>query len=477
MKAIAEQPTGTRLKQSEAGIQRPIFIHNMFRTGGTYLWSKFRNVETYRAYYEPLNEILARPEKDVRISVRNFIRNARHPKSEFYFAELPFQPDGGVEYFDESFSFESYALSVNSSNQPLRRYFGHLLAYSLAHQQTPVFKLDRGLLRTGWLTANFSPINVLVLRNPLDIWESFKSFGDDVYFRAVTCAILGRNRRHGILGSLADRYGLPQCRAINPTKAVQSYWQWTKDAGDALYPLFFEFYLLTTLHSARYADCILDMTGISSNPELKAAATHRLKELGVPISLKDCRVPSKEKPQSIRREINDIEQKCLQRLEGRLPDEFLVPRKRLELLEGSLSDSVRRILNKFKTAKPSRTLTEQSEPVPTPVLKEQARRLISTGRPAQGAEILSKVLQYKQGPELWNTWAKAQAESGHYISAAAGFRVSIELDPSRSATGKDLNRVLRKQQIAATRVAMKRAVTSRLPMQPLLRRLKNLSER
>lgn len=457
--------------------QRPIFIHNMFRTGGTYLWSKFRELRPYRAYYEPLNEVLARPEQDIRASAKNFFSKARHPKCDFYFEELPFTTARGVEYFDESFSFESYVQHENDVNEPLRRYFGHLLTYSMAHQQVPVFKLDRALLRTGWLTANFSPLNILVLRNPLDVWESFKSFGQSAYFKIVLCAILGRNRRHDLLGDLADRFKLPECPASKPARLLKCYRDWVMEIGDGLYPLFFEFYILTTLHSARYADCILDMNGISSRPDLKAAVTRRLNELGIPISLEDCRAPSRGQRQEVRREIMNIEQKCLKHLEGRLPEEFLVPQCRLEIFEGLVDRYFRQILGRFKTGAMAQPLYVPIRNTLSPNLKENALRLIRAGKYMEGAELLAEVLQHKQGPELWNTWATAQAASGNFMSAIAGFRRSLELDPNCKTTIENLSKVVWRQQQAVRRAATKRVVrrsiVSRLPLKTFLRRLQS----
>jgi hypothetical protein len=434
--------------------QRPIFIHGMFRTGGTYLWSKFRRLSRYRAYYEPLNEVLASPEEEVRASARQYGGEVmRHPEADFYFAEFPFKPGGGVEHFDESLSFERYALAEDAIHPTLRRYFAHLLAYSLAHQQVPVFKLDRALLRTGWLNANFSPINLLVLRNPLDVWESFKSFGEDFYFKPILCLTLARNRDHSLIGDLANRLGLPMWQASKLEKVLEHYLSWTREAGGALYPFFFEFYVLTTLHSARYAHCILDMTGISSDAVLKAAASNRLSQLGVQISLEDCHMPSRPQPEAVLIQVASIEQACLDRLRGRLPVDFLVPEDRLSVHVESVSDYFRRILGMFQAPAAGEVAVQSDARLPEKWKNQQMFGLAHVGGLGERAESLAEMLQHAQTAELWNQWAKAQAACGHTVSAIAGVRRALELNPQYEAASRNLRLVLCEHKFALARAA------------------------
>lgn len=461
MGTTVEQTRERLLVGPEVRRARPIFIHGMFRTGGTYVWSKFRKFRDYRGYCEPLHEILARPENVVRALSKDFQAKARHPKTDFYFSELPFKVRGGVEYFDESFSVDSCLLPGVNVHKPLRRYFTHLLTYSLAHQQVPVFKLDRALLRTGWLTANFSPINLLVLRNPIDVWESFKSFGENVYFKAATCAVLGMNRAYLPLANIANRYGMPECCATGLTDALSCYTAWTKKVGDALYPLFFELYVLTTLHSARYADCILDMTGISSNESLKAATIQRLNELRIPISLEDCRIPSWEQTPSDRRETERVEQKCLGHLEGRLPEEFLVPGGRLELLAGSVGRYFLEILSRFTAPASRSTFRELSARGLSPEPEDGvAGRVLGPTDKADAPEMLAEALLAEETPDLWSRWANAQARCGNYVSAIAGFRRCLELEPHCQAAIEDLGRALRQRRVGSTRALLKRCATA-----------------
>ena len=445
---------------AEATTQRPIFIQGIFRTGGTYLWFKFRKLPGYRAYYEPLNEVLAKPEEDVRTTVNDFVTMARHPRADFYFAEFPFRIGGGVEYFHESFSLESYALAENGFDEPLRRYMTHLLTYSLAHQQIPVFKFDRASLRAGWLTANFSPINLLVLRNPRDVWESFRSFGADDPFKTIFCMTLGRNRNHPLLGDLANRLGLPECPFVATAKVFDCYRGWTGQIGDALYPFFFEFYVLTILHSARYADCVLDMTGISSNPVLKTAATSRLKELHIPISLDDCRMPSAQISEVIRSNMTSIENDCLARLNGRLPEAFLIPEQKWALLGPSVSEYFGNIFSRFQTSAAVQFALADTE-FRAEAKKQEVLRLISTGHTLQGGQLLSEILQHEQTPKLWEQWAKAQIANSHLVSAAAGLRRAAEFSCRRRAPLRRVRAVLWERNLALVRMLANKGIVVR----------------
>src|SRR5689334_15510805 len=123
--------------RSGAKAPRPVFIHAMWRTGSTYVWKKFRDQAQYRAYYEPLNELLARSRKTfVAAASSQAAEKLRHPAlKDFYFAEFPFTPGGGVEFFEKALSYERYALEPQAEDEPLHRYINNLLAHAELHGQ------------------------------------------------------------------------------------------------------------------------------------------------------------------------------------------------------------------------------------------------------------------------------------------------------------------------------------------------------
>ncbi|MGA7415096.1 MAG: hypothetical protein WBW33_31790, partial [Bryobacteraceae bacterium] len=158
----------------------PIFVHGMWRTGSTYIWNKFREQPGYRAYLEPFHESLLRDkEEDLRRQLPpETAQTSRHPVlSDYYFSEYEIEPVGGIRHFEKRFSYQSYCLGPRSSDPPQLRYIRNLIEAAWRGQQRPVFKFTRGLMRAGWLQANFPSYTILLLRRPLDIWKSFVSFG------------------------------------------------------------------------------------------------------------------------------------------------------------------------------------------------------------------------------------------------------------------------------------------------------------
>jgi hypothetical protein len=86
LKAVAQQPRVLPI----------IFVHAGWRTGSTFVWSRFRQSQGLVAYYEIFNEGLKdlAPSDVLRHAPRNW--NSKHPDCSPYFAEfLPLIHAGG----------------------------------------------------------------------------------------------------------------------------------------------------------------------------------------------------------------------------------------------------------------------------------------------------------------------------------------------------------------------------------------------
>ena len=276
----------------------PIFIHAMWRTGSTYVWKKFRDQPQYRAYYEPLHEGLAvakpigRLLPPVAAAFSIGIRNTamRHPKLDrSYLHEYPLRWLGGMACFEQRFAYERYCLADDASDEPLRRYVAHLLAFAAAKGQTAVLQFNRSLLRSGWLKRHFPSTSILLLRRPIDVWRSFRTL--DPYFGAVLLQIVSLNRDHPYLGKLACEHAIPRHQTQSAPERHALFRDYFVQRADDLYPLFYEFYLFTCIHNMRRADCVMDMNAITESPSARVASEQRLAECGITLSLDDCRMP------------------------------------------------------------------------------------------------------------------------------------------------------------------------------------------
>jgi len=424
-------------------LDRPIFIHAMWRTGSTYVWKKFRDDPHYRAYYEPLHERLRQPREAVEAVCGAVTMAAlRHPPtSDFYFAEYPFTPGGGVAYFRKSLSYERYSLEPTEPDQELRRYIGNLCEYASRHGQRPVFQFNRSLLRAGWLARNFPSVNVLVLRNPLAVWKSFQSF-EARYFQTGICRILGQNRSKSPIRNLVPWFDFPCEVRGTVEEEADCYGPFAKKNENLLYPPFFDFYLLSTIHCAQHADCILDLDEITHNPAARQAACARLRELGAGISLDDCDLPSYA-PDAGDEEWLAYEEFSQDFLAGSLPPEISISKKRFEANAPVLSGYFRNRLARF---------VERSGPrqtVPAPVQGEKsdrhriAIRLFENRQFGLSGEFLGAALADEpDSGEIWNDWATVQNACGRPRLAELGFRLAMRSDPPDRDAAANLGALL-----------------------------------
>jgi len=420
---------------------RPIFVHAMWRTGSTYIWNKFREQRRYRAYYEPLHEIFidASSQKLEAAWSDETTAVMRHPHLEAsYFEEYAPLIRAGGSRFGKGFPYRQYCLEETEENEPLRRYLADLLILALANGQTPVLQFNRSLLRAGWLTRHFDPVNILLLRRPIDVWKSFISF-ENRYFPTVICMIAGQDRRHPLLEGLAGRHGVPFFEDQTWEAEYDFYREYASANLDRLYPLFYELYLLTSIYALRHADCVIDLNEISENAASRQRVTERLGALGIQMSLDDCRLP-------VYTGLTEADQACLayepsgrDDLKTTLPPELLIPPERLEMQQGMIGGHFQEIFSEFaggpETAMPPITGCASS----AEAQHREGLRLFEEGRVEEAAarfrEALLEAPAAELCPELWNDWASAQLACQRPELAELGYRQArCAGDPQGAAT-------------------------------------------
>jgi len=410
--------------------RRPIFIQAMWRTGSTYVWKKFRDQPRYRAYYEPLHECLIQTKEQVEAASGADKQIAmRHPGIEkFYFAEYPFTKDGGVEHFRKPLSYERYCLQENENDEDLRKYIDNLIDHAAKNGQTAALQFNRGLLRAGWLAKNFSPIQILVLRHPLDVWKSFLRFPGHP-FETYVCSVLGQNREKAPLNRLPRWLDIP-CE-IHDTFAQEFpvYAAFAAANKELLYPLFFDFYLLSIIYCAQFADCILDLDGIGQDTSLRARATARLRDLGIEMNLDDCTLP-RYAPEASDKEWAAYEQFTSGFLERRLRPAVSVSASKFELHRPLLSGYFRTLLSRF--VEPASTGMRQ--PIVPADHDRNAKHTLAVhlfeNREFQAASnLLGAALADGETGELWNDWATAQNACSRPHLAELGFRRALRSEP------------------------------------------------
>ena len=419
----------------------------MWRTCSTYVWKKFRERPQYRAYYEPLHELLAQPRDSV-LSIGHQRRSSqlRHPPIDrSYFAEFPFAARGGVRFFEKALSYERFCLQETETDEPLRRYIANLIAYAARTKQRPVLQFNRSLLRCGWLARNFPSVNILVLRDPASVWKSMRSFADGS-FVGVFCILLGQNKLNEPLKHLPEWLDLPSRVGRTIHDDYAAYATIAAELTRRMYPAFFDFYLASTLHGARYADCILDMDELSSNPDARAAAEKRLRRLGVEMDFFDCSAPSYPLSSNEEREWLAYEEFARSFLRKRLPSGLLLPPKAFEANRPLLGKYFRELLSEF-TAPALRQPISNARNIGQRAAEKHAEgiSLFHRGEAAASARKFGEALADEPNSERWNDWATAQAACSRLTLAELGYHQALKLDGWNGEASGNLGAVLASQ--------------------------------
>ncbi|MGO9271381.1 MAG: methyltransferase domain-containing protein [Terriglobia bacterium] len=434
---------------------RPIFIHALWRTGSTYIWKKFRDQSCYRAYFEPFNELLLQSRQEIEAAQpRTITTRNRHPDiASFYYAEYPFKPEGGVEYFEKYFPCEKYCLDETSSDEPLRKYVCHLISLARDNGQIPVLQFNRSLLRVGWLDHNFSPLNILLLRRPMDVWQSYLSFSG-LYFPTVVSMILGQNRDRPPLKDVAEFRTVPSYVGATFENDFEYYFNFTQRNLGTLYPLFYSFYLLTCVYAAPYADCIIDMNGVSANPQTREATVQRLRELGVEISLSDCDLPRHTALDRSDQEWLAYESVARKLLRRSLPTSLLLSPGKLDEHEPLLGDYFRGVLAEFELQPRGENQMQGALAVlASDEVHHKGILLFEKGKYREALPLIEEALGKQETGERWSDWGAVQRALGNRENAERGFRKALELDPNLAVAATNLGVLLSEAELLERREA------------------------
>ena len=267
----------------------PIFLHGLWRSGSTYVWSRFRALKSAYSYFEQLYPGLARmtPSRLNRGPWRDAVAANRHPElEEPYFAEFsPLLRRRGVKGFDRRFAFDRFALGPDDRHPALEHYLQGLIDHAVAQDRRPVLGCNRTWLRAAWIKARFGSYDVYVERDPMAIWASYKRHaqaGNYNYFTNLHL-ILERNGRHPLFAPLADRVRLR--RGLERfSKAARAYPALIEQMSDAeSYGMVYYMWSLSILSGLSHCDAIVD-TGAPSMAARAAQAIRKGSGLDIDFS-------------------------------------------------------------------------------------------------------------------------------------------------------------------------------------------------
>lgn len=155
-------PNPKALRPEATEKQRPIFVTARFRSGSTFLWQLFRQLEGVTAFYEPLNE-------------RQWIAETSNNPDPTHIGVSSYTDEyQGLHHlahlFDPIWAFRRLYLDEKDNEPQLAAYIRSLID---AASGRAVLQFNRTDFRLAWLKAHFPEAHILHLyRNPREQWVS-----------------------------------------------------------------------------------------------------------------------------------------------------------------------------------------------------------------------------------------------------------------------------------------------------------------
>lgn len=263
-------------------MDKPIFIHSLFRTGSTYIWNKFRELDTFTCYYEPLHNELIGIRKVTEDTDTYKFKYNKHPQlDKDYFWEFnPFiEDDGGVINFKEKFVADDFC--YNGNNPDMRAYIDMLIGDASCR---PVLQFNRSALRTKWFKHNYKDsVSIYLVRDPKDNFMSFERYLSDgnPFFSAMDLVFISYNIDQPVFYWLCKYMDIePMNEGIEDAISICS----DKILNYSLvhrYMMFYTIWYSALLFNSVYADIIIDINKLTDSITYNNSVTESLSNLGV----------------------------------------------------------------------------------------------------------------------------------------------------------------------------------------------------
>ena len=253
----------------DTGNTTAVFLHGLWRSCSTYIWSRFRASSKTYCYYEPLHEGLARLNpKRIADATPDQMQRAGHPAmAQPYWAE--FTPlllkRRGVKNYCASLAYDRYLLRTDDSHPSLSRYLSVLINHATQQERIPVFGFNRTAFRMGWLAKHFKSWNLHIDRHPFDVWSSYeaKKATRNTYFFVYWLITLDHNSAHPVFAPLVEQLPIRSPLQKLFTKQLPFYNNVIdKLSAETTYFMVFYLWLATCLHALTHSDLVFDMDSV-----------------------------------------------------------------------------------------------------------------------------------------------------------------------------------------------------------------------
>jgi len=281
---------------------RPIFLHGGFRTGTTWLWSRFRTLPGTCAFYEPFNELLQSLTPEMLSLLTPAGWHSAHPALDapYYDEYRPLLlPAGGVVGFRLEFSYTLYYHAA--PYPPQHAYLAGLIQHARGRGLVPVLGCCRTSGRLPWLRQYLPGYHVHGLRDPHDQWLSFITQAerhDNSYFLTMTYLIAAAGAYCSEYAWFFQGLPLPPRPVAGGQSLVQSLGETLQRLDDVQRcRIFLRVWMLDALIALHQADIVVDLNRLSADARYRDDITTTLRhETGLAdLSLDDCSMPQAER--------------------------------------------------------------------------------------------------------------------------------------------------------------------------------------
>lgn len=270
--------------------QKPVFLHGMWRSCSTYIWSSFRNNSQTFCLYEPLHQGLGKITKDrIYRDSKETHKNNHHGKltNPYFFEYEALINRRGLPYFKKSFGFRNYVLRENNQHPDLKRYIDNLLIFAGQNEKTPILGFNRAGLRLDWLRNNFECYQIHIERNPRDIFHSYyrnMREGNYTYF-ASWIRVIENNPDLQKYFPFIPRPTFAQKHLMKEKPRYRKFIQ--NQTTENLYKLVFAFWILHVSEALQFSDFIIDINNSGNKDYMHKAVAQIQTNTGLIVNFDD----------------------------------------------------------------------------------------------------------------------------------------------------------------------------------------------
>jgi len=258
-----------------SALKQAVFLHTGWRSAGTWVWSRLRELETVTAFYEPLSNVLADLSlADVSAS-RPTLTSGHPPLAAPYFEEYrPFLQEStrGVAGYRRGFSLDRFASEPDAAFAPMQAYLRDLCERTIEQSRVPVLKFCRSSGRLPWLKQAFPrAMHVGVLRNPASQFASgwlLSRQWSNPFFVAAPFRVLGLNQTDPLVKQAIEICGvsLPPAAPTSEDAYAAACEHYARTAeGNNAYRAFVALWILCALRMTDGVDLLVDIDRLGAS--------------------------------------------------------------------------------------------------------------------------------------------------------------------------------------------------------------------